>query len=120
MIINQNEDIEYGKLIKFLFSFDFSNKDILRNQIQQAVVDIQRTEYSIVYRFFVNSISKPLPDFFNGMPISIDVNLEKEFICCELFVAHGYIMEIRIYCINGSKLSMDNFWKGKPHYEKLA
>jgi len=120
MIINKDEHKEFSKLMEFIFSFDFSNKDILRNQIQQAVVDTQRTEYSIVHRFFVNSISKPLPDFFNGMPISIDVNLESEFICCELFVAHGYIMEIRIYSINGNKLSMDNFWKGKPHYEKLA
>ena len=58
MIINKDEHKEFSKLMEFIFSFDFSNKDILRNQIQQAVVDIQRTEYSIVHRFFVNSISK--------------------------------------------------------------
>ena len=119
-MINKDEDIEFGKLKEFIFSFDFSNKGIFYDQIEQAVVDIQRTDYSVVYKFYVNSFCNPLPNSFNGMPISIDVTYENDYTCCELFVAHGYIMEIRMYNVNGSKLSMDNFWKGNAHYEKIV
>lgn len=118
MIIDIEQDPDFICLKNFLFSFDFGCKDIIEKQIKTALVVKQKTEHFIAFRFYVDTLYDCLPTSFSGLPITIEVVNGCDHTMCELFVAHGYIVEYRLYNINGTALNMDNFWQGTPHYEK--
>lgn len=121
MIIDIAQDKDFVALKDFLFSFDFSNKEIVWKQMKTAITDKTQTEYFIAFRFYVDTLYDPLPVQFCGLPIVIEVvNGNDDHTMCELFVSNRYIVEYRLYNINCTKLNMDNFWKGKPVYDKFT
>lgn len=117
-IVDINQDSDFIKLKDFLFSFDFSCKDIIEKQIKNALVVKQKTEYFIAFRFYVDTLYDCLPASFSGLPVVVEVVNGNDHTMCELFASHGYIVEYRLYNINGTALNMDSFWKGIPYYEK--
>ena len=120
MIIDVERDIDFIRLKEFLFSFDFGCKDIINRQIETSLVVKQATEYFIAFRFYVDTLYDKLPPSFSGLPVVIEVTNGCDYTMCELFVSHGYIVELRLYNINATALNMDNFWKGTPYYEKVV
>ena len=119
MTIDIEHDKEFARLIDFLFSFDFSCKDIIWNQIKTAIIDRQQSEYHVAFRFFVDTTQECLPASFCGIPVTVEVRNGKDLTMCELFVSRRYIVEYRLYNINGTRLNMDSFWEGVPYYEKV-
>lgn len=118
MIIDIEQDQDFVSLKNFIFSFDFGCKDIIEKQIKTAMVVKEKSEYCIVFRFYVDTEYPCLPASFSGLPVVVEVVYGLDHTMCELFVAHGYIAEYRLYNINGTALNMDTFWKGTPLYEK--
>ena len=116
MIIDTQKDQAFVSLMDFLFSFDFDCKDIIKKQIQTAIVKKEKTDYHIAFRFYVDTFQEPLPASFCGIPVNIGVKNGEDYTCCELFVAHHYIVEYRIYNITATALNMENFWKGTASF----
>jgi hypothetical protein len=86
--------------------------------MKTALVVKEATEYFIAFRFYVDTLYGNLPSSFSGLPVSVKVVNGCDHTMCELFVSHGYIVEYRLYNINGTALNMDNFWQGTPFYEE--
>ena len=61
MIIDIEKDEDFIRLTDFLFSFDFEGKDIIRNQIKTGIVKKEKSEYAIVFYFYVHTLQKRLP-----------------------------------------------------------
>lgn len=118
MIIDIERDPDFPRLKEFLFSFDFGCKDIMERQIKTAIVVKQKTDYFIAFRFYVDTLYERLPVSFSGLPVVVEVLNGFDHTMCELFVSYGYVVEYRLYNINGTALNMDTFWKGTPLYEK--
>lgn len=118
MIIDIEQDEDFICLKNFLFSFDFGCKDIIEKQIKTSLVVKQKTDYFIAFRFYVDTLYDCLPPSFSGLPVVVEVANGYDHTMCELFVSYGYIVEYRLYNINGTALNMDSFWKGTPHYEQ--
>ncbi len=118
MIIDIERDPDFPRLKEFLFSFDFGCKDIMERQIKTAIVVKQKTDYFIAFRFYVDTLYERLPVSFSGLPVVVEVVNGFDHTMCELFVSYGYVVEYRLYNINGTALNMDTFWKGTPLYEK--
>lgn len=114
MIIDIEKDQDFISLTDFLFSFDFEYKDIIKNQIKTGIVKKEKSEYHIAFRFYVDTFEKCLPASFCGIPVWVEVINGDDHTLCELFVAHQFVVEYRIYNINATKLNMENFWKGTP------
>lgn len=120
MIIDIEKDEDFIRLTDFLFSFDFGCKDLIWKQIETGLVVKQKTDFFIAFRFYVDTLYDRLPPSFSGLPVVVEVVNGKDHTMCELFVAHGYIVEYRLYNINATALNMESFWQGIPHYEKLV
>ena len=121
MIISVGQDRDFLKLKEFLFSFDFSYKELVSKQIEHSIIDKTQNEFFIAFRFYVDTLYKPLPVDFSGLAVVVEVlNGDDDHTMCELFVAHGYIVEYRIYNINGTRLNMENFWRGSVAYNKYT
>lgn len=118
VIIDTECDPDFLRLKAFLFSFEFGCKDIIEKQIKHAFVVKQKTEFFVAFRFYVDALYDCLPASFSGMPVVIEVVNGIDHTMCELFVAHGYIVEYRLYNINGTALNWDTFWQGTSLYEK--
>lgn len=123
MIIDTQKDPDFIALIDFLFSFDFDCKDIIKKQLQTAIVKKEKSDYHIAFRFYVDTFQEPLPASFCGqppavfgIPVAIEVKNGEDHTCCELFVGHQYIIEYRLYNINATALNMENFWKGTARF----
>ena len=116
MFIDIETDEEFIKFSNFLFSFDFECKEIIQRQLQSAIVKKEKTDYHIAFRFYVDASADSLPGSFNGIPVTIEIVSDNDYTMVELFAAHRFIVELRVYNINGTKLSITDFPNGEIRF----
>lgn len=115
--MNTYQDQDYIYLVDFLFSFEFPNKELIKEQMHFATVRKEQSEYHTVFYFEVSKECKCLPVECNGMPVFIQVKNPESLTCCELFVRNGKLQEYRIYNIDNSKLDIKKLHEGATFLE---
>lgn len=113
MIIDPHKDKEFGFLRDFMLSFEFPNKHVVQNQINNAVIAKECSAYHIAFHFSVDRKEEPLPEECNGILMLIQIKSKSSLTCCELFVANQYVREYRIYNIDASELDVSCITEGK-------
>ena len=121
MIVSISQDHDFIQLKEFMFKFDFEYKHIIENQMCKAIVTKDKTDYVIVFRFYVDTeYSENIPDSMPllPLPVEIEVKYERDVHILELYVSRGYIAEMRLYNLTCNALNMDHFWNGKATMRK--
>ena len=112
MIIDISQDCDYRFLEEFLFSFNFPNKEILAEQMHDAVVHKEQSAYHFAFTYEVSKESPRLPIECNGIPILIQVKTPKSLTLCEIFVQDNCVEVYRVYNIDNSELDINKIYEG--------
>ena len=112
MLINTVTDPVFRFFKEYLLSADFPCKDIVVQQMENDSVDMEISDYCVVFTFSVDPTCARLPVKNRGILVCIQEKNQESLTMTELFVENQQILELRTYNITCDRLNWRELGKG--------
>lgn len=112
MLIDSDEDFTFRFFREYVLSADFPCKNIVIEQMETASVDMEVSDYCVVFTFSVDPTCARLPVKNRGILVCIQEKNQESLTMTELFIENQQILELRTYNITCDRLNWRELGKG--------
>ena len=105
------------KLLHYILRFPFPYLDVLREQVLACQITNEWYSDCYIIHFHQKKNVKPLPLWLPIVPQGFQILKENGPLLCQLYIEHGYIVQLEVIDMGMNEIDWEYLWSHKPLFD---